>query len=92
MSPLVKKQLGLGSGDNTSLGDTKLPIDQVMFRSVGNEGADYGTKHPPVTIKVNGKTITEYGSRPLGCDAVQSSASWLKKAGMPAMTEQGVPE
>lgn len=75
------------SGDNTSLGDAKLPIDQVMEAVAGNEGADYSTKHPPVTHKVNGKTITEYGLGRWG--VMQSNLQpWLKEAGMPAMTEQ----
>lgn len=75
------------AGDNTSLGDAKLPIDQVMEAIAGNEGADYGTKHPPVTHKVNGKTITEYGLGRWG--VMQSNLQpWLKEAGMPAMTEQ----
>ena len=75
------------SGDNTSLGDAKLPIDQVMEAVAGNEGADYGTKHPPVTHKVNGKTTTEYGLGRWG--VMQSNLQpWLKEAGMKPMTEQ----
>ena len=75
------------SGDNTSLGDAKLPIDQVMEAVAGNEGADYGTKHPPVTHKVNGQTITEYGLGRWG--VMQSNLQpWLKEAGMKPMTEQ----
>ena len=75
------------SGDNAGIASAKMPIDNVVEAIAGNEGADYGTKHPPVTHKVNGKTITEYG---LGRYGVMQSnlQDWLKEAGMPAMTEQ----
>lgn len=75
------------SGDNAGIASAKMPIDSVVEAIAGNEGADYGTKHPPVTHKVNGKTITEYG---LGRYGVMQSnlQDWLKEAGMPAMTEQ----
>lgn len=75
------------SGDNAGIASAKMPIDSVVEAIAGIKGADYGTKHPPVTHKVNGKTITEYR---LGRYGVMQSnlQDWLKEAGMPAMTEQ----
>lgn len=75
------------AGDNTSIGAGKVSVDSIVEAIAGNEGADWGTKHLPVTHKVNGRMITEYGLGRFG--VMQSNLQpWLKEAGMPAMTEQ----
>ena len=75
------------SGDNTSLGDTKLPIDQVMEAVAGMKVRIMAPSIRQLLHKVNGKTITEYGLGRWG--VMQSNLQpWLKEAGMKLMTEQ----
>lgn len=76
------------TGDNPSIGQGKVPVENILEAIAGNEGADYGTIHPTkVTHKVKGQMITEQA---LGRYGVMQSnlQDWLKEAGMPAMTEQ----
>lgn len=76
------------TGDNPSIGQGKVPVENILEAIAGNEGADYGMIHPTkVTHKVKGQMITEQA---LGRYGVMQSnlQDWLKEAGMPAMTEQ----
>lgn len=76
------------TGDNPTIGQGKVPVENILEAIAGNEGADYGTLHPTkVTHKVKGQMITEQA---LGRYGVMQSnlQDWLKEAGMPAMSEQ----
>lgn len=75
------------AGDNISLGEQKVPTDQLVSAVGDIEATDWGTVHPDVTHKVDGKTITEHALGKYGI--MQSNLQpWLKEARMPAMSEQ----